>query len=156
MVLIYATIDRQLNVGTETETEDDLWNEKWMKAICANDKTTVMRVQMTHVVQPFLTNMLKLSKLQQYLKIIVKRNHQCRIKYDTSIQHFSHICQNLLFSLQKNWILWEGIYVKGKNILWFELFGYLKNMYFKKSRSDPFLSYLLTPTEIYRKIDNIN
>ena len=68
MVLIYATADRQLNVGTETETEDDLWNEKWMKAICANDKTTVMRVQMTHVVQPFLTNMLKLSKLQQYLK----------------------------------------------------------------------------------------
>ena len=68
MVLIYATTDTQLNVGTETQTEDDLWNEKWMKAICANDNTTVMRVQMTHVVQPFLTNMLKLSKLQQYLK----------------------------------------------------------------------------------------
>ena len=32
----------------------------------------------------------------------------------------------------------------------------LKNMYLKKSRSDPILSYLLTPTEIYRKIDNIN
>ena len=32
-------------------------------------------------------------------KIIVKRNHQCRIKYDTSTQHFSHICQSSFFWL---------------------------------------------------------